>query len=89
MSKNAFIMNLSKVAEILNAEYVGEDVLVNGVSTDTRTLEGGELFIALRGENFDANEFAVKAVQEGAVACITERAVDGVDNDANGYEGRP
>lgn len=80
MSKNAFTMNLSNVAQILNAEFIGEDVLVKGISTDTRTLEGGELFIALRGENFDANEFAVKATEQGAIACITEKVVDGVEN---------
>ena len=68
MSKNAFTMNLSQVADILGAEYVGEDVFIQGVSTDTRTLSGGELFIALRGENFDANEFAVKATKDGAAA---------------------
>lgn len=80
MSKNAFTMKLSQVAQILGTEFVGEDVLVKGISTDTRTLQGGELFIALRGENFDANEFALKAVQQGAIACVTEKIVEGVDN---------
>lgn len=80
MSKNAFTMKLSRVAEILNVEYHGEDVLIEGISIDTRTLQGGELFVALRGENFNANEFAVTAVQQGAVACVLEKAVPGVEN---------
>lgn len=80
MNKNAFTMRLSRVAEILGAGYHGEDVLVEGISTDTRTLQGGELFVALRGENFDANEFAISAIQKGACACLLEKTVTGVDN---------
>jgi len=36
------------------------------VSTDTRTLSGGEMFFALKGENFDGNAYALKAVEAGA-----------------------
>lgn len=36
------------------------------VTTDTRTLKGGELFFALKGENFDGNEYALKALESGA-----------------------
>ena len=55
MSRNAFTMKLSQVANILGTEYIGNDVLVEGISTDTRSLQGGELYVALRGENFDGN----------------------------------
>ena len=34
----------------------------SGVTTDSRTLKGGELFFALKGENFDGNEYALKAL---------------------------
>ena len=37
-----------------------------GVTTDSRTLKGGELFFALKGENFDGNEYALKALEAGA-----------------------
>ena len=36
------------------------------VTTDTRTLKGGEMFFALKGENFDGNEYAMKALEAGA-----------------------
>ena len=36
------------------------------VTTDTRTLKGGEMFFALKGENFDGNEYALKALEMGA-----------------------
>ena len=50
---------------------------VSGVSTDTRTIQEGELFIALQGENFDGNKFLAKAIELGACAVVTndEQAV--------------
>lgn len=44
---------------------------VAGVSTDTRTIKKGELFIALQGENFDGNGFLAKAIELGACAVVT------------------
>ena len=44
---------------------------VKGVSTDTRTIKPGELFIALQGENFDGNDYLSKALELGACALIT------------------
>ncbi len=40
------------------------------VATDTRTLKGGELFFALKGENFDGNEYAMKALESGAAYAV-------------------
>ena len=41
-----------------------------GVTTDSRTLKGGELFFALKGENFDGNEYAIKALEAGAAYAV-------------------
>ena len=46
------------------------------VSTDTRTLEGGEMFIALKGENFDGNAYALKALDAGAACAVVNRDSD-------------
>ena len=40
------------------------------VTTDTRTLKGGEMFFALKGENFDGNEYAMKALEAGAAYAV-------------------
>ncbi|MGM9747841.1 MAG: UDP-N-acetylmuramoyl-tripeptide--D-alanyl-D-alanine ligase [Candidatus Cryptobacteroides sp.] len=42
------------------------------VTTDSRTLTGGELFFALRGENFDGNEYALKALESGAAFAVVD-----------------
>lgn len=42
----------------------------SGVTTDSRTLKGGELFFALKGENFDGNQYALKALEAGAAYAV-------------------
>ena len=48
-------------------------VAVQRVHSDTRTLQPGDLFVALRGERFDANDFLAEAQRKGAVAAIAHR----------------
>jgi UDP-N-acetylmuramoyl-tripeptide--D-alanyl-D-alanine ligase len=48
---------------------------ITGVSTDSRTLSAGELFVALTGENFDGHAFVARAKERGAVAAVVERPV--------------
>ena len=43
------------------------------VTTDSRTLQGGEMFFALKGENFDGNEYALKALEAGAAYAVVNR----------------
>ncbi len=69
-------MQISKAAEILQAKYHGEDVYFTGCSTDTRTLKGKELFIALRGKNFDGHDYIDKAQTSGASAILIEEEYD-------------
>ena len=53
-----------------------------GVSIDTRTLEPGDLFIALKGPNFDGHTFIRDALDKGASAAIAEHRPDNVPDDA-------
>ena len=43
------------------------------VTTDSRRIAGGELFFALKGENFDGNEYALKALEAGAAYAVVDR----------------
>lgn len=49
---------------------------VTAVSTDTRTIAPGCLFVALKGERFDGNDFAGKALAQGASCVVVSRAGD-------------
>jgi UDP-N-acetylmuramoyl-tripeptide--D-alanyl-D-alanine ligase len=56
-------------------ELVGDaDVAVQRVHTDTRTLQPGDLFVALRGERFDGNDLLLEAKAKGAAAAIAHRS---------------
>jgi len=44
----------------------------NGVTTDSRTIKGGEMFFGLKGENFDGNEYALKALGLGAKYAVVD-----------------
>ena len=51
-----------------------------GVSTDSRTLQSGQLFFALSGPNFNGNQFASQALDKGAIAVIVDEDLPITDN---------
>lgn len=53
------------------------DARFRGLSTDTRTLEAGNLFVALTGPQFDGHAFTDAAAERGAAGAVVERAQDG------------
>ncbi len=55
------------------------DIEVSSISTDTRTIEKGAVFVALKGKNFDGHDYAKKAMELGAAAVVTERAIEGAE----------
>ena len=57
-------------------------IQVRGVSTDTRTLRPGDLFVPLRGPRFDGHAFIGEAFRRGAVASLCARRIDGLPDDA-------
>lgn len=67
------VFSLSDVAKEINATQKGEDVKIEGVTTDTRSIEAGQLFVALQGPNFDAHDFAEDAIKAGARALLVSR----------------
>ena len=68
------MMYLSEAANTLNATLLGTDVHFNSVGSDSRNIEVGQLFVALKGANFDGNAFAADAVKKGAVAALVSDA---------------
>ncbi len=66
---------LSKVAKVMAASHVGADVTFSTVSTDSRNLTKGALFVALSGPNFDGHDYLEQAKQQGASAVMVNKAV--------------
>jgi len=93
-------VTIPQLAEILTVPVpaASEGVLTTlgiGIATDTRTIQGGEVFLALRGENFDGHQFVEKARDLGAIVAVVDRAWEGtvpnfpllrVDNTLTAYQ---
>jgi len=71
-SLNSIVRNLNCNVIGLNSPYFG-DYQFTGVSTDTRTLEPRQLFIALKGQNYDGHNYLHVAKQRGALAAVVQR----------------
>ena len=65
--------SLSEFASDCGGDLRGEDRQFRSVSTDTRRIAAGQLFVALRGPSFDGNEFLDVAARAGAAGALAER----------------
>src|SRR5438309_7594313 len=67
-------LTLSQIAQFAGASLSSGDgtVLINRVSTDSRTIKPGELLVALRGENFDGHEFVEAGANAGATGALVD-----------------
>ena len=68
-------MTLDDIAHNLQGQIVGGPATISGVSIDTRTLSSNDLYIAIRGDQFDGHEFISQAEQNGAHAIVVEKKV--------------
>lgn len=67
---------LSAAADSMHGTLFGTDRIFEGVSTDTRTLRTGELFVALQGPNFDGCDYVAQAQDQGAAGAVVDRKTD-------------
>lgn len=68
------MMDLHEAAAAIGGTLVGANAPFDSVSTDTRKLGPGQLFLALQGESFDGHDFIDTAAQQGAVGAVVARA---------------
>lgn len=66
-------MSVQEMSAVLKAPHTGGDAWFTGVSTDSRAVSQGDLFVALTGERFDGNRFVADAARQGAVAAMVSR----------------
>jgi len=69
-------MKLSEITKVLNGNQTGADIEFNSVSIDTRTMQAGDLFVAIQGENFDGHDYLEQAKQNGACAAIVSKDIN-------------
>lgn len=65
-------INSEKLAEIIGSNSVSADIEINNISTDSRKVDEHSLFIALRGERFDAHDFVPDVIQNGCPLVVVD-----------------
>jgi UDP-N-acetylmuramoyl-tripeptide--D-alanyl-D-alanine ligase len=70
------LMHLSEISRCIKGDHSGEDPVITKICIDTRNLQSGDLYLAIKGENFDGNDFLDKAEQKGAAAAVVERKIE-------------
>jgi len=71
------MMTLAEAAQAIGGRTSGNGTRFSGVSTDSRSIQAGELFVALRGERFDGHEFLAAVHSRGAAGAIVDRKYQG------------
>lgn len=71
------VANLTEILAVSSHDFTEEtlNAVAVGISTDSRSIKPGEVFVALRGENFDGHKFVATAVEKGAIAIVKESGV--------------
>lgn len=64
------------ISRAVSGSMIGGAIDIDKVSTDTRTIEPGALFIALKGANFDGHKFVNLAIEKGAAAVVVDHKMD-------------
>ncbi len=75
------MMDAKQVAAAIGAAYSGDCREFSGITTDSRSVRPGELFVALAGGNFDGHDYCAAAVDKGAAGVVVTRAVEGLGQD--------
>jgi UDP-N-acetylmuramoyl-tripeptide--D-alanyl-D-alanine ligase len=67
-------LRVSQIAQLAGASLSSGDetVVINKISTDSRTIKPGELFVALRGENFEGHDFVEASAKAGATGALVD-----------------
>lgn len=68
------MMRLSEAAMATHGQLIGDDVDFCCVGTDSRAIKQGQLFVALKGENFDGHDYAEQSLEQGASAVLVSKA---------------
>ncbi|NDJ18693.1 UDP-N-acetylmuramoyl-tripeptide--D-alanyl-D-alanine ligase [Myxacorys almedinensis] len=77
-----FHASLAQIIAVLDASthhLFDQECIATGITTDSRNLQPGEVFLALRGETFDGHGFVESALAQGAVAAIVDTAFPTLD----------
>ena len=73
-------MKLSQLVAGCDIDYRGGDLEVGGISSDSRKIKPGDVFICIKGEHRDGHDFAIEAQKKGAVLIVSEINIEGIED---------
>ena len=74
--------SISKLASVVDTARVIGDAEITGITIDSRSVQPGDLFAALRGSDFDGHAYISVAIANGAAAVLVEEMPEGIDHPA-------
>ncbi len=70
-------MTLNELIKVIRGtSVINSEKVINEIKTDTRKLNKGDVFIALKGNNYNGEDFVIEALEKGALACIVENNIN-------------
>ena len=70
-------MTLNDIINIVNGvSNINSEEIIKSIKTDTRLIEKGDVFIALKGKKYNGEDFINEAIKKGAIACIVENHIN-------------
>ena len=70
-------MTINELIKIVNGiSIINSDEIINDIKTDTRKIKQGDIFIALKGNNYDGHNYIEEAIKKGSIACIVEEDIE-------------
>jgi len=69
-------LTLSSIANAVDGQLIGDDLSIENITTDTRSINKSDLFLALKGPNFDGHKFIKQAEELGCSAVIVNHQID-------------
>src|SRR4051794_2561923 len=75
MNTSLITWDIETLAKLAHGQVHGGNAVFSSISTDTRTIQPGALFVALTGPNFDGHAFVAAAAERGATAAIVSKPV--------------
>ena len=70
-------MTLNELIKVINGDCdINSEEIIKEIKTDTRKINKGDIFIALKGNNYNGEDFVDEALEKGAIACIVENNIN-------------
>ena len=71
-------INVKKIVEICNGQLItgDENIEINSYSKDTRNINTNDMYLGIKGERVNGNDYIKSAFENGAIGCITDEEVD-------------